>query len=58
MTDQSDTTIRKVVLNECEQKALAWLLRASDNGAIVSGAAQSDVATLQRVVQRLGRQST
>jgi hypothetical protein len=47
--------IRSVVLSASEQRALAWLLRASDNGAIISGAELPNIMRLKHLGARLMR---
>jgi hypothetical protein len=50
-----DKAIRSVVLSAPDQRALAWLLRASDNGAIISGAKLPNVMRLKHLGARLMR---
>lgn len=47
--------LRSVILNDREQKALAWLLDASDKGQVISGYKLPDVTVLAGVRKRLGR---
>lgn len=48
-------TIARVLLSPAEQKALAWLLHATDNGAIISGSELPTVMRLSNIAKRLGR---
>lgn len=47
--------VRGVMLNEREQKALFWLLHASDDGQVISGFKLPDVMVLRGIRSRLGR---
>jgi hypothetical protein len=42
-----------MMLDEKEQAALLWLLRATDNGAIVNGSELSNVMRLAAIHQRI-----
>jgi hypothetical protein len=48
-------TVRSVILDEADQRALAWLLRTTDNGGIVSGADATNMETLRGIQKRLGK---
>jgi hypothetical protein len=52
-TEQMTVKPRRVILTESEQRSLHWLLRASDNGALISGSALPDVMRLKGVARRL-----
>lgn len=49
------TAVRKVLLSDREQKALAWLLSATDNGDIIAGRELPNVMVLGAVARRLGK---
>jgi hypothetical protein len=47
----------KVILNDREQRALKWLLRATGNGQTISGSELPSVMILSGINKRLGREA-